>query len=108
MLLNSINGLMLVIGLATLVLKAFCLVDCAMRPKDAFPLASKQTKVFWLVILAIAVVWNLVVNASPINLVNLVGIIAALVYVLDVRPAVRAVGGGTSGGRFKRRGPSDW
>jgi hypothetical protein len=105
-LLNSLDGLVLLIGLVTLVLKGFCLVDCALRPKDAFPIAEKQTKVFWLIILAIAFVWNLFV-ASPLNLINLAGIVAALVYVLDVRPAVRGIGGGRKG-KGLRRPPSDW
>jgi hypothetical protein len=37
--------------------------------------------------------------------VFLVGVVAALVYFLDVRPAVRAAAGGSSGGGSSSDGP---
>lgn len=106
----SLDTLMGLLGLVTLLLKAFCLVDAAARRPDAFTAAGKQTKVFWLVILGVAVAWNLF-DANPIGLINIIGIIAALVYFLDVRPAVREVSGGGSGNGFgfgRRKPPSDW
>jgi hypothetical protein len=107
MLLSSLEGLVAILGLVTLLLKAFCLIDAATRRAEAFTAAGKQTKLFWLIILGIAALWNLIVDLNPIGLVNIIGIIAALVYFLDVRPAVREVSGGGRG--FKRqRPPSDW
>jgi Protein of unknown function (DUF2516) len=105
--LDTIVGLL---GLVTLLLKAFCLIDAATRRPDAFTAAGKQTKIFWMIILGVAVAWNLF-DANPIGLINIIGIVAALVYFLDVRPAVREVSGGGSGGRFgfgRRKPPSDW
>jgi hypothetical protein len=107
MLLSSLEGLVAIIGLVTLLLKAFCLIDAATRRPDAFTAAGKQTKLFWLIILGVAAAWNLIVDLNPIGLVNIIGIIAALVYFLDVRPAVReASGGGRGFGRQRR--PRDW
>jgi hypothetical protein len=109
MLLSSLEGLVSILGLVTLLLKAFCLIDAATRRTDAFTAAGKQTKLFWLIILGIATAWNLIVDINPIGLVNIIGIIAALVYFLDVRPAVREVSGGGGGRGFgRRRPPSDW
>jgi hypothetical protein len=108
--LSTISGLVGILGIVTLLLKAFCLVDCATRRPDAFTAAGKQTKIFWLIILGIAVAWNLIVDINPIGIVNIIGIIAALVYFLDVRPSVREASGGGSGrfGFGRRRPPSNW
>jgi hypothetical protein len=107
MLLSSLEGLVGIIGLVTLLLKAFCLIDAATRRGEAFTAAGKQTKIFWLIILGVAAAWNLIVDLNPIGLVNIIGIIAALVYFLDVRPAVREVSGGGRGFGRQRR-PRDW
>jgi hypothetical protein len=108
--LSSLGGIVAILGLVTLLLKAFCLIDCATRRAEAFTAAGRQTKVFWLIILGIAVAWNLIVDGNPIGIVNIIGIIAALVYFLDVRPNVREASGGSSGrfGFGRRRPPSDW
>ena len=76
------------IGLAMLGLKVFCLVDALMRPAETFVAADKNTKQLWLVILALAVAASLFIPGA-IGLINILGIVAALVYLFDVRPAVR-------------------
>jgi hypothetical protein len=102
---TTINSLLGILGLVTFVLKAFTLIDCATRRAELFPAAGKQTKVFWLIILGIATVWNFI-SSSPISIINLIGLIAALVYFVDVRPALRELGGGGSGRRGRR--DSNW
>jgi uncharacterized membrane protein len=82
--LGPLHGAFLVISLAMVVVKLFALVDCALRPQRAFAVEGKQTKTFWLVVLGIAVA------ATYIGLFTIIGLVAALVYLLDVRPAVRA------------------
>ncbi len=77
------------VGLLTLALKVWALVDASLRPQPAFPAAGKLTKVAWLVILALAVLLSF---ASPISLFGLAGTVAAIVYLVDVRPAVRPGG----------------
>jgi uncharacterized protein DUF2516 len=82
--LAPIAGIFLLIYFATLALSLWALVDAAIRPQRAFVAAEKQTKAFWIAILVVAAL------AAYIRLFTFVAIIAALVYLLDVRPAVRS------------------
>jgi cobalamin synthase len=94
---SGVNYLVLLIAVATFVLKVWALIDAATRRPDAYVAAGKQTKKLWIAILAVAVVVQLAI-ASPLFLLNLIGIAAAIVYLVDVRPALRQIGGGRGGG----------
>lgn len=76
--------------LLLLVLKAFAFGDAVMRPKEVFPAADKQNKVLWLLLTGLALLVHLL-DSSPLGLLNLAGTIAAAVYVVGVRPAVREI-----------------
>ena len=78
------STLMLVLSLVLFVVKAFALVDCVTRDAGRFELATQLTKNAWLVILALTVVAHLVLW-SPLSLLNLVGTVAALVYLAQLR-----------------------
>jgi hypothetical protein len=78
-----LHGAFWVLFAAMLVVKVFALVDCITVPERAFAIAGKQTKVLWTAILAVAVL------ATFASFLTVLGLIAALVYLLDVRPAVR-------------------
>ncbi len=80
------NALLLLLGLALFALKAWALVDACTRPAAAFPAAGKLTKVAWVAILAAAVLLG---GLSVLGLLGLLGTVAAIVYLVDVRPAVR-------------------
>jgi hypothetical protein len=69
-------------------LKGFCLADAVTRPAETFVAADKNTKQLWVVILAVTFAAH-VVWWNPMSLLNLLGTVAACVYLLDVRPAVR-------------------
>lgn len=69
--------------------KAFALVDCIRRQPADFPAAERRTKTFWLVILAISAATAIV--ASPIGIFGLIGLVAALVYLFDVRPRLAEI-----------------
>jgi hypothetical protein len=84
------STIMLVITLVLFAVKAFAFVDALGRPQQVFPAADRQTKKFWLLILGLFLVAHML-DWHPIGLLNLIGTIAALVYVLDVRPTVRAL-----------------
>lgn len=90
----------LIIGLAvaSLGLKGFALVDALRVPTDAFKAAGKLTKPIWLGILGVAAVVEIAVFPNPLFFLNLIGVVGAAVYLIDVRPAVRAMGGGRRGG----------
>jgi hypothetical protein len=89
--------LFVVLTLGSLALMVYALIDAVRVRTDAFPLAGKQTKNIWLLILGVAVAINLVAF-NALSIFNLLGVVAAAVYVVDVRPAVRQVGGGRRGG----------
>ncbi|MEU2119144.1 DUF2516 family protein [Streptomyces sp. NPDC058700] len=72
------------------------LVFAAMAREDAYRAAEKQTKRFWLIILGINLVVNLLL---PMLFLQIAGVIAAIVFMVDVRPALAQVSGGGRGGR---------
>ena len=82
------NVLLLVLGLGALALKIWALVDAITRPAAAYPAAGKLSKVAWVAILAAAVLLG---GGSVMGLLGIVGLIAAIVYLVDVRPAVREI-----------------
>jgi hypothetical protein len=86
-----LHGFFLVLSAAILVIKVAALIDCLRTPGPAFVATGKQTKQIWTVILVVAVV------TSVAGILTVLGLIAALVYLLDVRPAVR---GGSSYDRW--------
>jgi len=81
---RPLGGIFILIYLVTLVLTIWALVDAGMRSPGAFVAAEKQTKQFWVILLIVAAL------AAYIRLFTFIAIIATLVYLLDVRPAVRA------------------
>jgi len=93
---------LLVLGLAALALQGFALIDAIRMRPDAFPAAGKQTKMIWLAILGVATAIGFVSVFGPLNIFNLIGVVAAGVYLADVRPAVRGIAGGGGSGPYGR------
>lgn len=91
LLLFPLHGAFLIILAASLVLRVFVLIDAITHPDSAYVATGKQTKTFWLLALVIGM------------LIPLIGIIAAIVYLVDVRPALRGARGG--GGASSSDGP---
>ncbi|KPI10213.1 Protein of unknown function DUF2516 [Actinobacteria bacterium OK074] len=83
-----------------LMLAVVALVMAALFRDDAYRAADKKNKGFWLIILGVTVLVNLVV---PVLFLQLAGLVATIVFFVDVRPALRQVSGG-GGGRWGRRG----
>ena len=83
-----------VIWIGMLALNLWALVDCVTRKAAAFPAAGKLTKPAWMLITAVA----LLVQGFLFGLIMfaLIAVVAGLVYLTDVRPAVREVSGGQS------------
>lgn len=86
------NALLSLLSLAVVVLQGWALIDCVMRPSKGFEAAGKLTKPAWLAITAIALVVGLLFG--PLGILGLAGIVASIVYLVDVRPAVRQIQGG--------------
>lgn len=86
------NALLSLISLVVVVMQAWALVDCIIRPPQAFPAAGKLTKPAWLAIAGIALLVGVVFG--PLHILGLAATVASIVYLVDVRPAVREVQGG--------------
>ena len=90
--LQGMATVMLVINLVVLALGVFDFVDAAMRRSDAFVAAGKLTKPAWLAIVGVATL--VVFLFGLVSFFGIPGLVALLVYLVDVRPAVREVTGG--------------
>jgi hypothetical protein len=75
-------------------LRAWAVADCVTRKAAAFPAVDKLTKPAWLAITVIGGVLGSLFFRQPVNIISLLSLVAALVYLTDVRPAVREVSGG--------------
>jgi len=98
------NLVLLLLTLAAFVLQVFALVDAARHPASAYEAAGKLTKQKWLIILGVATAIGFVsLGNGGLLFLLIIAVVAAAVYVTDVRPALRAVGGrgrGRSGGPY--------
>ena len=79
------------LSLALFVFSLFAFVDSAVRREDAYRAANKQSKPFWLIVLGLASVVSFLFGIM--SLLPIVGLIATIVYMVDVRPALRQVTG---------------
>jgi hypothetical protein len=80
--------LLLTLGVGALALKIWALADAISRPGPAYDAADKLSKPIWLAILIAAVLLG---GTNVLGIFGLVGLIAAIVYLVDVRPAVREI-----------------
>jgi hypothetical protein len=86
--------LMLALYWGAVALTLWAFVDALIRPANGFVAMGKLTKPAWLGITALAAV--LVYLMGPMTLFGLPAVIAAVVYLADVRPAVRGLRRGNS------------
>lgn len=86
------NVFMLVATLVVFVVQAWAFIDAVSRRPEAFVAADKLTKPAWLIILGLALLAHMLIW-SPVSILNLAGAVAAIVYMVDARPALRAVTG---------------
>jgi hypothetical protein len=103
--LSSAQGIVtLLLGLAAFGAEAFSLVDAVRHRPDAFIAAGKRTKQFWTIVLGISALLGFVsVGTFLLYSIGLIAIVAAGIYLADVRPALRQVSG--RGGPGQHMGP---
>lgn len=75
--------------LILLVVKGFALGDAVIRKDEFFVAADKQNKVFWLLLLGIFLLLHVIFRESV--LFNMIGTVAAIVYLVDVRPTLQSM-----------------
>lgn len=86
------SGFMMLVTIGLFVIQAWAFVDALTRRPEMFVAADKLTKPAWLIILGVALAAHLLIW-SPVSFLNLIGAVAAIVYVVDVRPALRSLTG---------------
>ncbi|WP_236003517.1 DUF2516 family protein [Nonomuraea antri] len=89
------------------VMSAFALVHSIRTPAQAFAVAGKQTKKLWLIILSLATLFSFATavgyfgaGLGQLNIFAIASVIAAGIYLADVRPAVKGMGGGKNQGPY--------
>ena len=90
------------------VLAVWATIDAATRPAGAFVSGGKRTKNFWLALTGAATAVAFVAIPAPLGFGALSfralgSAVAAIVYLVDVRPAIRPYSGGRGG---KSGGPA--
>ena len=92
---------LLLLGVGAFGLTGFALLDVVRRPGGLFPHAGRLSKGAWLGILIAAFLIALLSltqvlsgSGNPLGLLNVVGVIAAGVYLADMRPKLKSLGGG--------------
>jgi hypothetical protein len=104
--------IVLVLAVCAFAVEAWALVDALRQPAPAFQAAGKLTKQLWLIILAVAAAFGFLAlpvygggMISTLGFLSIIGVVAAAVYLTDVRPAVRQMRGRGNNGRSGPYGP---
>lgn len=92
----------LALGLAALVTQGWAFVDCLRRSPQAFVATNNQTKVLWLVITGVSTAVGFVFfgGRQALGFLNLIAFVAAMVYLVRVKPAVEGISGGGGKSRW--------
>lgn len=88
------SALFTVITYVVLAGGAWATVDALIRPAAGYVAAGKLTKPAWVAITAIATL--LVYAMGPMSFLGLPAIVGIIVYLVDVRPALRGLQQGNS------------
>jgi hypothetical protein len=78
------NSLSLVLSLVLFGIKIAALVDCVARDNAKFLQVGTMPRRNWLIILAVTVAYH-AIDWNPLAILNLIGIVAALVYLALLR-----------------------
>jgi hypothetical protein len=83
---GPLNPLLLVIGVVLFAIKVFAVFDCVARAPGEFLQHGNVPKAGWLTILVLAVLAHAYVDSfNPLGLFSLIGTVAALVYLAQLR-----------------------
>jgi hypothetical protein len=90
------------LAMAAFVVEAWAFIDAIIRPQAAFTAAGKLTKTKWLLITGVAAVLGFAgaMAGSVTGMLSVIAFVAAAVYLVDVRPAVRQIKRGASSGPY--------
>lgn len=101
----------LLLTLVVFGVQLFALVDAVRRPASAFTAEGKLTKPIWLAILGAAALLgflSLPLGGPNLGFLGLIAVVAAIVYLVDVRPRLQPYGNGRRGGGAGGGRPGGW
>jgi hypothetical protein len=78
----------------SLVIQAVALIHCLTQRGDGFQSIGTLPKGAWAAIMAVCIVLTLLVRGGATGIFSLVGIGAAMIYLLDVRPGLKDLSDG--------------
>ena len=78
------------VSLATFLLQAYAFIDAVTHRGEAYVAGDKLTKQAWLIILGLSLAAHMLFW-DPLHVLNLIGTVAAIVYLVDVRPVIRSL-----------------
>lgn len=84
------GGLLTLLSVALFAAQGWALVDALTHRPDAYVAGDKMTKPAWSIILGLAVAAHLLIW-TPFHFLNLIGAVAAIVYLVDARPTLRSL-----------------
>jgi hypothetical protein len=93
---------LLILGIGSLLLTGFAAFDALRRKGSLFPHVGRLTKPAWLGILAAAFLISIVSfgYSSTLGFLNVLGVIAAGIYLAEIRPKLRQIDGGGRPGPY--------
>lgn len=93
---------LLLLGIGSLVLTGYAALDALRRKGSLFPHVGRLSKPVWLGILGAAFLIAIVSfgYTSTLGILNVLGVIAAGIYLAEVRPKLRQIGGGGGSGPY--------
>ena len=89
----AVGYLNLLILIFSLVVQAIALIHCLTQRGDGFQAIGTLPKGAWAAILAICIVLTLLISGA-VGIFSLIGIAAAMIYLLDVRPGLKDLSDG--------------
>ncbi|MFJ8040614.1 DUF2516 family protein [Kitasatospora sp. NPDC096147] len=93
------------LSIAIIAFKVFAFGDAVTRREDAYRAADKKTKPFWLAVTGASLALDLLLGASVFSPLTLIGLVASIVYTVDVRPAIKQLTDGRGNGSRSNNGP---
>lgn len=101
---NAQALVVLLLGVAAFAMAVFAFVESLRYPAAAYAAAEKLTKQWWVGITAVAMLVGFVSMGNPFG-VGLLAVVAAGVFLADVRPAIRRYAPARRKGGASGRGP---
>lgn len=83
----------ILVMIASMIVQVVALVHCVTQRGDGFQALGTLPKGAWVAILAVCMVLTLLLGSGT-GIFSLIGIAAALIYLLDVRPGLRDLSDG--------------